>query len=102
MGPPQSFEISGGPRNLTFSWTQIAPELRNGNITSYTITCDPTAPLVPPAGTSFPSMTTSVSLGRFTPYTNYSCQVVGTNSIGPSPPAPASIQTPEDGKSVCV
>ena len=40
-GTPQSFTVSAGARNVTFSWSPPAPTLRNGIITSYSLSCVP-------------------------------------------------------------
>ncbi len=75
----------------------IAPGQRNGNITNYTLTCEPTIPSVLP----FTVTDLSTTVEGFTPYTNYTCQVLGRNTAGEGPPASNTIQTPEDGKNVC-
>ena len=40
-GPPQSFTVTPGRRNMTFSWSPPAPTERNGVITNYSLSCVP-------------------------------------------------------------
>ncbi len=62
-GQPQSFEITADNATvLTFSWMAIAPGQRNGNITSYTLTCEPTIS-IPPV---LPATDLSITVEGFT------------------------------------
>ena len=83
-GPPQTFTVSPGVRNMTFSWSPPAPTERNGVITGYSLSCVPEA-----GGGNTISMQYTVAgtftLGGFTPFTSYNCSISASNSRGSGP-----------------
>ena len=85
-----------GSTNVTFSLSEPAPGHRNGNITSYTITCQQ-------SGTNHAliqkivDMAGSVTVEGFRPYVDYTCSVTASNSQGPGPAATESFKTNSTG-----
>jgi len=96
-GPPKSFIVSAGARNVTFSWSPPAPTLRNGIITSYSLFCVPEGD-----GESTVSMqyteTGTFTLEGFAPATTYNCSISASNSEGSGPVANVVVATMENGK----
>ena len=84
-GPPQSFTVTPGARNMTFSWSPPSPTLRNGVITGYFLSCVPEAG----GGRNTISMQYiapgTFTLGGFTPDTSYNCSIFANNSQGHGP-----------------
>ena len=99
-GIPQRFEISStGSRSITFSWDLPIIAVRNGNITSYNLTCVSTT-----AGSEafltrvYPVSESNVyTLVGFKPVTHYMCRVFAINSAGRGPEATINRRTSDDG-----
>jgi len=98
-GSPQSFTVtsSAGARNVTFSWSPPAPILRNGIITSYSLSCVPEG-----VGESTVSMgytqSGTFTLEGFAPATTYNCSISASNSEGSGPVAYIMVATMDDSK----
>ena len=82
---------------MTFSWTPPAPTLRNGLITSYSLSCVPEA-----GGGNIISMQYTAAgtftLGGFTPATSYNCSISASNSLGSGPAVYVVVATLDDCK----
>ena len=98
-GPPQSFTVAPGARNMTFSWSLPALTLRNGVITGYSLSC---VPEVGTRGRNTISMQYTAAgtftLGGFTPAISYNCSISADNSQGSGPLIHRVVTTPDDGK----
>ena len=104
-GEPQNFGITPGndgptSRELTFSWDLPLPTQRNGIITSYTIFCSPDTETLPLVETTLPGEG-GLTVGGFTPFTEYTCAIVANNSQGSGPPATIMAMTSQDGECTC-
>ena len=85
-----------GSTNVTFSLSELAPEHRNGNITSYTITCQQSETNHAPIQ-KIVDMAGSVTVEGFRPYVDYICSVTASNSRGPGPAATEAFKTNSTG-----
>ena len=83
-GPPGSFIVTPGARNMTFSWSPPAPTLRNGVITGYSLSC---VPVAGGGNTIFMQYTApgTFTLGELIPTTSYNCSISASNSQGRGP-----------------
>ena len=104
-GAPQNLSIIPGDhgptsREVTFFWDLPLPSQRNGIITSYTISCSPDTETLPVTVITLPG-TEGLTVGGFQPFTEYSCMIFATNSLGSGPPALVTTRTNEDGMSTC-
>ena len=79
------------------SWSPPEPRLRNGDISSYTVTCSSPSSSSPDFSDTIPD--TQVMATGLTPNTMYSCSVLATNSVGSGPSATVDASTLEDGRS---
>ena len=95
-GAPEMFVAAAGERQVTFSWSPPPVALRNGVITSYTLSCFPSLSSLPQS----PSQPGPLTVAGFSPDTSYSCSVVASNSQGSGPPANTSFRTLEDCESI--
>ena len=86
-----------GRRNLMLSWSPPEPHLRNGDISSYVVTCSSPSSSSPDFSDTIPD--TQVMATGLTPNTMYSCSVLATNSVGSGPSATVDASTLEDGRS---
>ena len=71
---------------MTFSWSPLAPTLRNGAITGYSLSCVPDVG----GGNTITVQYTAAgtfTLGGFTPATSYNCFISASNSRGSGPAA---------------
>ena len=91
-GVPEMFVAVAGERQVTFSWSPPPVALRNGVITSYTLSCSPSPSSLPQS----PSQPGTLTVSGFSPDTSYSCSVVASNSQGSGPPASISFTTQQD------
>ena len=91
-GAPEMFVAAAGERQVTFSWSPPPVALRNGVITSYTLSCSPSTYSLPLS----PSQPDPLTVAGFSPDTSYSCSVVASNSHGSGPPANTSFATQQD------
>ena len=82
-GTPEMFVATAGERQVTFSWSPPPVTLRNGVITSYTLSCSPSPSSLPQS----PSQPGPLTVAGFSPDTSYSCSVVASNSQGSGPTA---------------
>ena len=94
-GPPQNFNVLTTSRNITLSWSLPLSSQRNGNITSYLITC------------IIGNMTSSTNVSRASqviiaidPFTNYTCTVSAATMVGDGPPATVNGTSDEDSEYV--
>ena len=87
-------------RVMEFTWLPPAPTMRNGQITSYNLTCFiiETGDMGRIGGI-YPPQERYI-LSGFRPAKGYTCQVVAMNSVGSGPPAETTAQAPEDGKHI--
>ena len=100
-GEPQGFMTRvTDSRNVTFTWLLPVLTERNGNITSYNLTCVSTTTgreafltKVYPVAES-----NSYTLTGLKPDTSYTCRVFAINSVGRGPTANLSLTTQPDGK----
>ena len=96
-GSPQNIVFSVTTRSTSVSWNEIECIERNGMITNYTVEFSSLG------GSVIPDVL-MVNERRFTasgltPFTNYTFQVAGVNSIGTGPFSDLiTIQTVEDSK----
>ena len=90
-----NFIAVAGRRNLALSWSPPEPRLRNGDISSYTVSCSSPSSSTPDNTTG----DTKVVATGLTPNTMYSCSVLATNSAGSGPLATVDASTLEDGRS---
>ena len=95
-GAPEMFVAAPGERQVTFSWSPPPVALRNGVITSYTLSCSPSPSSLPQS----PSQPDPLTVAGFSPDTSYSCSVVASNSRGSGPPANISFTTQQDCETV--
>ena len=83
-------------RDMLFIWQPPNSTLRNGLITSYSVTC-----FIQGTGTGQISSVylpqESYRLSGFRPATQYNCRAVAVNSAGSGPPAEITLISPEDG-----
>ena len=91
-GDPEMFVAAAGERQVNFSWSPPPVALRNGVITSYTLSCSPSPSSLPQS----PSQPGTLTVAGFSPDTSYSCSVVASNSQGFGPPANTSFTTQQD------
>ena len=91
-GAPEVFVASAGERQVNFSWSPPPVALRNGVITSYTLSCSPS----PSSLLQSPSQPGPLTVAGFSPDTSYSCSVVASNSRGSGSPANTSFTTRQD------
>ena len=91
-GDPKMFVADPGERQVNFSWSPPPVALRNGVITSYTLSCSPSPSSLPQS----PSQPGTLTVAGFSPNTSYSCFVVASNSRGSGPPANYSFTTQQD------
>ena len=97
-GPPLSVTASPlNSREIRFTWLPPAPIMRNGLITNYTLNCSITATGIGQINRTFLAQDSYI-LSGFRPGTQYTCQLVATNSAGIGPPAEAMATLPEDSK----
>ena len=96
-GAPEMFEAVAGQRLVVFSWSPPPVTLRNGVITSYTLSCSPSPSSLPRS----PSQPGPLTVAGFSPDTSYSCSVVASNSVGSGPPANITLTTLQDRKVMC-
>ena len=100
-GPPQLFSIvDTGITNLTFSWSPPHPMDRNGNITTYSLSCRQSmggagSTPIEQVYTGLPAG--NVTLDGFRPFVEYTCSLTASNSRGEGPPATAMNVTDETG-----
>ena len=98
-GEPQNFAITKvTPNSITFSWLPPLIHLRNGKITHYSLRC------------SYDNLTdiitlehlqihdTTYTLSKLLPYTNYSCNLSASTSVGEGPSTSIVARTDEDCK----
>ena len=87
-------------RVMEFTWLPPAPTMRNGQITSYNLTCFiiETGDMGRIGGIYMPQE--SYILSGFRPARRYTCRVVAMNIAGSGPPAETTAQAPEDGKHI--
>ena len=95
-GVPEMFVAAAGERQVNFSWSPPPVALRNGVITSYTLSCSPSPSTLPQS----PSQPDPLTVTGFSPDTSYSCSVVASNSQGSGPPASISFTTQQDCETV--
>ena len=93
-GVPEMFEAVAGQRQVNFSWSPPRVALRNGVITSYTLSCSPSPSSLPQS----PSQSGPLTVAGFSPDTSYSCSVVANNGLGSGPPASTTFTTQQDCK----
>ncbi|CAI8048070.1 Receptor-type tyrosine-protein phosphatase S [Geodia barretti] len=93
-GAPVNLMAVAGRRNLMLSWSPPEPRLRNGDISSYTVTCFSPSSSSPDFSDTIPD--TQVMATGLTPNTMYSCSVLATNSVGSGPSATVDASTLED------
>ena len=90
--------ISTDARSISLSWAPPNLMDRNGDITSYTVTCRS-------SGVATITMTYSAAgtytLGGFKPATRYTCDIVAANSAGMGPAKSSTVTTSEEG-GLCV
>ena len=91
-GTPEMFVAAAVERKVTVSWSPPPVALRNGVITSYTLSCSPSPSSLPQS----PSQPGPLTVAGFSPDTSYSCSVVASNSQGSGPPANTSFTTQQD------
>ena len=96
-GAAEMFEAVAGQRLVVFSWSPPPVTLRNGFITSYTLSCSPS----PSSHPQSPSQSAPLTVAGFSPDTSYSCSVVASNSVGSGPPANITFTTLQDRKVMC-
>ena len=99
-GPPQGFIESNDARNVTFTWTLPLLADRNGNITSYNLTCISTTVGREAFLTRVytPAESNRYTLPGFRPNTMHSCRVFAINSAGRGPEADLTFTTLQDGE----
>ena len=87
-------------RNVTFTWLLPVLTERNGNITSYNLTCVSTTTRREAVLTRvYPvAESNSYTITELKPDTSYTCQVFAINSVGRGPTANLSLTTQPDGK----
>ena len=83
IGEPQNFTIIKVTANsISFSWHPPLIHLRNGNITHYSLRCSYYNFTHFTSSEHFLIQDTSYSLSNLLPYTNYSCNVSASTSVG--------------------
>ena len=100
-GEPQNFTIiEVTSSNILLSWQPPLIHSRNGTITHYSLRC------------SYDNLThfttmehlqiqdTTYLLSNLLPYTNYSCNVSASTSVGEGPSTNIIVRTEEDSKTV--
>ena len=85
-------------RNVTFTWLLPVITERNGNITSYNLTCVSTTTGRAFLTKVYSATETNYTLTGLKPDTSYSCRVFAINSVGRGPTANLSLTTQPDGK----
>ena len=91
-GAPEMFVAVAGERQVNFSWSPPSVALRNGVITSYTLSCSPSPSSLPQS----PSQSGPLPVAGFSPDTSYSCSVLASNSVGSGPPVNITFTTLQD------
>ena len=92
-GPPLNFMATPDSTSLRFTWSLPAPSDRNGAITDYTIQCSTGSTTQFSQTVSSPTYTAS----GLSPYTNYTCSVLASTSVGDGPSARLVVLTLEAG-----
>ena len=95
--PPQDFMIKtviGEPTMLHFSWDPPPDNKQNGNITSYSLSCNPD-PFGGVPKVFHQSSNIDVTLDGFKPATTYQCRVSAGTSAGYGPDGTIPIMTLE-------
>ena len=94
---PEGFTATPGVRVVTFSWS-APPASDNEIVVIYTLSCSP-SPSTLPRSLSH----TGLTVGGFSPNTNYSCSVhiVDKNGLGSGPRTDITFETLEDCKAGC-
>ena len=101
-GEPQNFTITKvTANNITFSWLPPLIHLRNGNITHYSLRCcyDNSTDVITLEHLQIHD--TTYLLINLLPYTNYSCNVGASTSVGEGPSTSIVARTDEDSKIEC-
>ena len=93
-GAPEMFLAVAGQRQANFSWSPPPVALRNGVITSYTLSCSPSPSFLPQS----PSQSGPLTVAGFSPDTSYFCSVLASNSVGSGPPVNITFTTLQDCK----
>ena len=94
-GGPDGLEAAPSSTSLQLSWSPPKPPLRNGEITSYTISCSSSSSSSPSTDTT---SDTEYTVTGLSPNTEYTCSVRATNSAGTGPPETVTETTLEDGR----
>ena len=93
-GPPVEFSVeSTDPHTLLFSWEEVPLEQQNGNITAYTLSCQPDVVTLPATY----SLSGRYSINGFSPATVYNCSVYASTAGGSGPSVVRFVATQHDG-----
>ena len=103
IGEPQNFTIIKVTSNdISFMWNPPLINLRNGNVTHYSLRCSYDN------STHFTSLEhlliyrSKYLLSNLLPYTNYSCNVSASTSVGEGPSTKSIVtRTDEDSMTIC-
>ena len=103
IGEPQNFIIIKVTSNdISFLWNPPLIHLRNGNITHYSLRCSYDNLTHFTSFKHFLIQNTTYTLSNLLPYTNYSCNVSASTSVGEGPSTKSIVtRTDEDSKPVC-
>ena len=82
--------------SITFSWLSPLIHLRNGNITHYSLRCSYSTDIITLEHLQIHD--TSYLLSNLLPYTNYSCNLSASTSVGEGPSTSIVARTDEDCK----
>ena len=91
-GPPLNFmSVSVSHDSISFQWSPPREDLRNGNITHYSLSCN---------GASINNTILSMEyiVTGLSPFTVYKCEVTASTSAGEGPPATIYITTNQSGR----
>ena len=92
-GPPLNFTVSVDITSLTCSWDQPEEDLRNGVITSYTLTCLTVGEAA--INVTLKPTVQQITMDLFTYSTTYNCTVSASTAVGAGPSAPSISVTTE-------
>lgn len=96
--PPTNFRIAAtGPDSISVSWNPPPQQAWNGNITAYSLICQPEELVEATFPVSYPAPG-SYSLRGFSPATTYNCSVFASTAGGSGPSALQTVTLLDDGE----
>lgn len=89
--------VATGPDSINVSWDPPPQQAQNGNITAYSLTCQPEDPAQAMLPITYPAPG-SYNLRGFSPATTYNCSVFASTAGGSGPSALQTVTLLDDGE----